>query len=85
MKKRSEERQVEWTYEIASAMLEKFLEFCYMDNWLRDNFLLSNLNRQKDKIFIKIKSQIDGTTKAGFTREGVAAEFNRRYNKHGGD
>lgn len=76
MKKRSEEHQVEWTYEIASAMLEKFLEVSYMDNWLRENFLLSNLNRQKDKIFIKIKSEINGTNKT--LRTGVMEELARR-------
>ena len=79
MKKRSEEKNVEWTLEIATSMLETFLRFCFSDPWLKDNFMLSNLNRQKDKIFIKIKNQINGTSKDGFTREGVAAEFNRRY------
>jgi hypothetical protein len=83
MKKRSEEKNVEWTFEIATAMFKTFLRFCFLDPWLKDNFMLQNLNRQKDKIFIKIKSQIDGTTKDGFTREGVAAEFNRRYNTGG--
>lgn len=79
MKKKSEEKNVEWNLELAKNMLETFLKFCLKDPWLKDNFLLQNLNRQKDKIFIKIKNQINGTSKEGFTREGLAAEFNRRY------
>ena len=81
MRKRSEEKEVEWTLQIASAMMETFLKFCFNDKWLQENFLLQNLNRQKDKIFIKIKNQINGTSKDGFTREGLAAEFERRYSK----
>ena len=79
MKKRSEEKNVEWTEDIAVGMLNTFLKFAIKDSWLKENFLLQNLNRQKDKIFIKIKNQINGTSKDEFTREGLMAEFSRRY------
>lgn len=78
MEKRSEENKVEWSVNIATRMFGTFLEFSYQEKWLQENFFLFNLNRQKDKIFFKIKSQIDGTSKSGFTREGVNAEFDRR-------
>lgn len=79
MRQRSEGNGVEWSEEIAKAMLQKFLEFAAKEKWLSENFFLFNLNRQKDKIFFKIKSQINGTSKDGFTRDGLAAEFSRRY------
>jgi len=83
MKSRSEEKGFEWTEELSGQMLNAFLEQCYQDVWLKDNFLLFNLNRQKDKIFLKLKSKVNGTSKEGFTREGVVNEFNRRYNQDG--
>ena len=39
MKKRSEEKNVEWTLGIASSMLETFLKFCFNDPWLSENFI----------------------------------------------
>lgn len=81
MKSRSLENGVEWTLQIAEAMLNKFLEYAIKEVWLKENFFLFNLNRQKDKIFFKIKSQNNGTSKDGFTRDGIASEFSRRYSK----
>lgn len=78
MKKRSEENGTEWTEQIATGMLSYFLKTALKDKWLHENFLLTNLNRHKDKIFIRIKSELNGTAKTGFTHEGVVAEFNRR-------
>lgn len=60
MKQRSEAHSVSWTEDLAKAMLNKFLEFAVKEKWLYDNFFLFNLNRQKDKIFLKIKSEMDG-------------------------
>ena len=76
MKKKSEEKNVAWTSVIANAMLLKFLEVAFNDSWLKDNFLLFNLNRQKDKIFLKIKSELNGTNQT--LREGVMEELARR-------
>lgn len=83
LKSRSEEKDYEWTPQLATAMLTKFLEFGYQDLWLKENFLLQNLNRQKDKIFIRIKNHNNGNSKSGFTRDGVMAELERRYSDHG--
>jgi len=49
--KRSEIKGWEWTERDACQRLYLFLNECYKDEWLRKNFLLSNINRQKDKIF----------------------------------
>lgn len=54
LRKRCEAQGSEWSYEAATGRLKHFLEHCFADNWLRDNFLLSNLDRQKDKIFFNI-------------------------------
>jgi hypothetical protein len=51
---RAIEKQIEWTDEVATKRFFKFLEFAYMDNWLSQNFMLFNINRQKDKIFFNI-------------------------------
>lgn len=54
LRKRAEDKKVEWNHEVATTRFRHFLEYCYEDYWLRDNFLLQNINRQKDKIFFKI-------------------------------
>ncbi len=35
-----------------------FLQEFYKDTWLRNNFLLSNINRQKDKIFFNAANAV---------------------------
>lgn len=57
LRKRAESAQIEWTPGVARTRLRRFLEFAVADDWLSRNFLLSNLNRQKDKIFFTISSQ----------------------------
>ena len=57
LRKRCENSGNEWNYESATGRLKHFLEHCFLDKWLSDNFLLSNINRQKDKIFYNITRQ----------------------------
>jgi hypothetical protein len=57
LRKRAEEKNVEWTYEVATTRFKSFLEHCYQDRWLSNNWLLQNINRQKDKIFFLISKQ----------------------------
>jgi hypothetical protein len=57
LRKRAEDKGIEWTYEVATTRFRLFLEWAYMDKWLYDNWLLMNLNRQKDKIFFAITRQ----------------------------
>lgn len=57
LRKRAEHAGVEWDYETATSRFHHFLEFAIQDKWLADNFLLSNLNRQKDKIFLNHSKQ----------------------------
>jgi hypothetical protein len=52
LRKRCEASGEEWTFEAATGRLRHFLEYVYAnDAWLRDNWILSNLNRHKDKFF----------------------------------
>jgi hypothetical protein len=57
LRTRCESSGHEWTYEAATGRLRMFLEHCYADNWLRANWLLRNLNSQKDRIFFSITRQ----------------------------
>lgn len=57
LRKRAEDKGVEWTYEVATTRFRHFLEWAYMDNWLRQNWLLMHINRYKDKIFFAIARQ----------------------------
>lgn len=57
LRKRAEDKSVEWTVEEATTRFRLFLEHAYLDKWLCDNWLLQNINRQKDKIFFNITRQ----------------------------
>lgn len=54
LRKRAEDQKVEWTQEVAIARFISFLEYAFSDWWLSENWILSNINRQKDKVFFKI-------------------------------
>ncbi len=57
LRKRAEDKGIEWSYEVATTRFRHFLEVCFQDNWLRENWLLQNIDRQKDKIFFSITRQ----------------------------
>jgi hypothetical protein len=57
LRKRAEEKGVEWTYEVATTRFRLFLEHAFMDRWLSENWLLQNIDRQKDKLFFSITRQ----------------------------
>lgn len=60
LRKRAEEKNIEWTHDVATSRFRHFLEWAYLDKWLSDNWLLQNINRQKDKIFFAITKQYLG-------------------------
>lgn len=60
IEKKAAEKKIEWTENVAVRSINIFLETSFQDSWLHENFLLSNLNRQKDKIFFKLKSIKNG-------------------------
>jgi hypothetical protein len=52
LRKRCESAGEEWTFEAATGRFKHFLEYAYAnDAWLRENWILSNINRHKDKFF----------------------------------
>jgi hypothetical protein len=53
LRKRAEDTGVEWTKETAIHRLNLFLQYAFSDWWLSENWLLSNINRQKDKVIFK--------------------------------
>lgn len=57
LRNRAEANGIEWNHETATTRLRSFLEYSFSDKWLSDNWLVSNINRQKDKIFFKIAQQ----------------------------
>lgn len=56
---RADKSNIEWTLNTAQFRFYKFLRFAYEDPWLSKNFLLQNINRQKDKIFFNIRAAIN--------------------------
>ncbi len=55
LRKRAELISIEWTFGVAEKRLRAFLLHCYGDNFIRSNFLLHIINRQKDKIFFSLQ------------------------------
>ena len=58
LRKTAEQSSVEWTEQNAAAMLGEFLESAYADKWLRQNFLLSHINKQFQKVRDMIPKEI---------------------------
>jgi hypothetical protein len=50
LKKRSTDKGRPWDEKTGPETLQMFLEYAYNLNWIKDNFLLTNLERQFDKI-----------------------------------
>lgn len=59
IQKKAGEKKLVWTEELAVRSLRVYLDFAFKDSWLQKNFLLFNLNRQKDKIFFTIKNSMN--------------------------
>lgn len=76
------EKEIEYTEDMACRSWRLFLVTAHEDKWLQENFVLTNLNKFKDKIFFKLSKQSkNGTGKSEFTRDGVSDELKKRnYN-----
>lgn len=57
LERRAAENNHEWTEEYAKSVLNAFLTHSLKDKWLKENFLLPNLEKQFDKI---LKNAING-------------------------
>lgn len=57
LRDRAESKGVEWTEKIALGMWNKFLEQSFKDPWLQKNFMLFQLNRQKQKIIFELANE----------------------------
>lgn len=53
LRKRAEDQGIEWTKETALFRFKTFLDYAYSEWWLREHWMLSNINRSKDPIFFK--------------------------------
>ena len=61
LRTRAEAKDIEWTEEIAATRWKSFIEYAFTNRWLAENWLLSNINRQKDAIvFNSSKQQSNG-------------------------
>lgn len=58
LKKRAALKKQEWTHDVATHSFYSFLSFAYTDPWLRKNWLLFNLNRQKEKLFFNLRKSV---------------------------
>lgn len=59
LRERATTSNIDWTLKVATSRLNNFLSYAIQDDWLRRNFLLFNINRQKEKIFFNIKSALN--------------------------
>lgn len=57
LRTRAEKKGVEWSAPEAITRFRNFLSSAKKDNFLSQNFLLFNINRQKDKIFLNMQAQ----------------------------
>lgn len=58
LRERAEKSKIEWSLLTAQHRFSGFLKFAWEDLWLSQNWMLFNINRQKDKIFYKIRAAI---------------------------
>jgi hypothetical protein len=61
LKKRAEQQKVEWTEVTGPERLKYFLNSAFADEWISKNFLMSNLEKQFDKV---IQNQTDAAKRA---------------------
>ncbi len=60
LRERTQSIEIEWTLPVAQSRLYKFFEFAYTSSdWLKKNWLLSNINRQKDAIFFNLRKSVN--------------------------
>ena len=57
LRQRAEAKNIEWSELAIVTRLNKFLETAYTYNWLKNNWLLQNIDRKKDTIFFDIAKQ----------------------------
>lgn len=57
LRERAEEKGIEWTELAAVTRLNKFLETANTYKYLNENWLLQNLDRNKDMIFFNLAKQ----------------------------
>lgn len=60
IEKKAIEKNKVWDESMAVRSLTLFFEYCFADKWLHENFLIFNMMRQMDRIFIKISNDING-------------------------
>jgi hypothetical protein len=60
LRERAEKSNIEWSLQIAQLRMKNFLDFARGEKWLREHWLLSNINRQKDTIFFNIRAVTRG-------------------------
>lgn len=76
LKQRSLQKNNPWTEETAIFVLGKFLEMAIRIDWLKNNFLLQNLDRQFDKIVNQLSNGTSkNTTSATGLKQQLAAEL----------
>lgn len=61
LRERAEKSNIKWTLNQAKHRLKNFFQFALQNQWLREHWLLSNIDRQKDTIFFQIRAAINRT------------------------
>lgn len=69
LEKRSIAKGIPWSEDAAIDTLRNYLSFAIKDKWLKNNFLLSNLEKQLDKILINGGKQTNSNSvKSAFSK-----------------
>jgi uncharacterized protein YdaU (DUF1376 family) len=89
LQSRCEGEGTEWTQQMATDSLTKFLQLAMADKWLAQNFMLKNLHSQFDKIYATHGQPATKNGTAGTngkpTAASVIAHFQKSYNTSGGE
>jgi hypothetical protein len=77
LRTRADKSGAGWGLEVAKQRFLNFMTAAFEDKWLSENFLLFNINRQKDKIFAQIanpnKNKNGAGTQSYWRNNGLSA------------
>lgn len=68
LEKMSKEKKIEWTEDVCLRSFDKFLKNAWDDNWLRENFLITNLSSKFDSIINKPLEDKKTSTRPTFAK-----------------
>ncbi len=78
LKKLAAENKLEWTEKVATVYIRKLMDAGYKDKWIKENFLLKNINDQYSKIRANERERKDDKKVGRITTSEITEYLNRR-------